>query len=67
MCKSKWVFAITWIWEIIIGLVLIAGIALSTTAALVLGIITLLLGLIGLCMAWMKMKKMPAEKPAEKK
>jgi uncharacterized membrane protein HdeD (DUF308 family) len=63
---SKWVFGITWIWMIIIGLVMIARIALSATAALVLGIITLLLGLIGLVMAWKMMKKMPAEKPAAK-
>jgi uncharacterized Tic20 family protein len=62
---SKWIFGITWAWMIIIGLVMIAGIALSATAALVLGIITLLLGLIGIYMAWMKMKK-PMEKPAAK-
>jgi hypothetical protein len=62
---SKWIFGITWAWMIIIGLVMIAGIALSATAALVLGIITLLLGLIGFYMAWMKMKK-PMEKPAAK-
>jgi hypothetical protein len=63
---SKWIFSITWIWMIIIGLVMIAGIALSATAALILGIITLLLGLIGIIMAWKMMKKMPAEKPAAK-
>ena len=63
---SKWVFSITWIWMIIIGLVMIAGIALSATAALILGVITLLLGLIGIIMAWKMMKKMPMEKPAAK-
>jgi hypothetical protein len=62
---SKWIFSITWIWMIIIGLVMIAGIALSATAALILGIITLLLGLIGIIMAWKMMKK-PVEKPAAK-
>jgi len=63
---SKWVFSITWIWMIIVGLVLIAGVALSATAALIVGIITLLLGLIGIFMAWKMMKKMPMEKPAAK-
>jgi uncharacterized membrane protein HdeD (DUF308 family) len=63
---SKWIFSITWILMIIFGLVFFAGIALSATAALVIGVITLLLGLIGLFMAWKKMKKMPAEKPAAK-
>ncbi|HTY52030.1 MAG TPA: hypothetical protein VMB35_02410 [Methanomicrobiales archaeon] len=64
---SKWLFAITWIWMIIIGLVLVAGIALSATVALVLGIITILLGLAGFAGAKMMMKKMPMEKMAEKK
>jgi hypothetical protein len=63
---SKWVFSITWIWMIIVGLVLIAGIALSATAVLIIGVITLLLGLIGIFMAWQMMKKMPMEKPAAK-
>jgi hypothetical protein len=63
---SKWIFGITWAWMIIVGLVLIAGIALSATAALIIGIITLLLGLIGIFMAWKMMKKMPMEKPAAK-
>ena len=62
---SKWVFSITWIWMIIVGLVLIAGVALSATAVLLIGIITLLLGLIGIFMAWQMMKK-PMEKPAAK-
>jgi hypothetical protein len=62
---SKWIFGITWAWMIIVGLVLLAGIALSATAVMIIGIITLLLGLLGIYMAWMKMKK-PMEKPAAK-
>jgi hypothetical protein len=63
---SKWVFGITWAWMIIIGLVMVAGLLGSSTAALVLGVITILLGLVGFGMAWKKMKKKAAEKPAEK-
>ncbi len=39
---------------------------MSATAVLIIGIITLLLGLIGIFMAWKMMKKMPMEKPAAK-
>jgi len=63
---SKWVFAITWIWEIIVGLVMIAYPGSLGSAAIVIGIIAIILGLVGIGMAWKKMKKMPAEKPAEK-
>lgn len=63
---SKWIFSLTWAWMVIVGLVLIAGLPLSATAALVIGVITLLLGLIGFFMAWKMMKKMPVEKPAAK-
>ena len=68
---SKWIFAITWVWMIIVGALLItpAGpvcIACGAPVNLYVGVITILLGLVGIGMAWKKMKKMPAEKPAEK-
>ena len=63
---SKWLFGITWAWMIIIGLVMVAGLLGSSTTALVLGIITVILGLCGFAGAKMMMKKMPMEKPAEK-
>jgi hypothetical protein len=63
---SKWIFGITWAWMIIIGLVMIAGLLGSSATVMVIGIITLLLGLIGCIMAWKMMKKMPVEKPAAK-
>ena len=63
---SKWIFGITWAWMIIVGLVLLAGISLSATAVMIIGIITLLLGLAGFFGAWKMMKMMPMEKPAAK-
>ncbi|HUK38778.1 MAG TPA: hypothetical protein VLV30_06665 [Methanomicrobiales archaeon] len=63
---SKWVFAITWIWEIIIGIVMIAYPGTLGIAAVIIGIIAVILGLAGIGMAWKMMKKMPMEKPAAK-
>jgi heme O synthase-like polyprenyltransferase len=63
---SKWVFAITWIWEIIIGIVMIAYPGTLGIVAMVIGIIAIILGLVGIGMSWKMMKKMPPEKPAEK-
>ena len=63
---SKWVFAITWIWEIIIGIVMIAYPGTLGVTAMVIGIIAVILGLVGIGMAWKMMKKMPMAKPAEK-
>ncbi|HXW99325.1 MAG TPA: hypothetical protein VEI51_06350 [Methanomicrobiales archaeon] len=64
---SKWIFGITWAWMIIIGLVMLAGVLGSSTTVMVLGIITILLGLAGFFGAWKMMKMMPMEKMAEKK
>ena len=69
---SKWIFAVTWVWMIIVGALLITPngpvcIACGAPVNLYLGIITILLGLAGFAGARMMMKKMPIEKPAEKK
>ena len=63
---SKWLFSITWAWMIIIGLVMVAGLLGTSSTVMILGVITIILGLVGFFGAWKMMKKMPAEKPAAK-
>jgi hypothetical protein len=68
---SKWIFSLTWAWMIIIGILMITPggvfcLACSPSLLAGIGVITIILGLVGIGMAWKQMKKMPAEKPAAK-